>query len=76
MPQNQPSITLQSGYKMPQFGLGTWLSKPGEVGQAVKWALEAGTYTHTHTPTHINVQDIDTSIAHIAMAIRWRLAPP
>jgi len=39
------SVTLNSGHKIPQLGLGTWLSKPGEVGDAVKIALEVG-YRH------------------------------
>jgi aldehyde reductase len=40
-----PLLKLNSGHQMPQFGLGTWLSEPGEVGQAVKIALEIG-YRH------------------------------
>lgn len=28
-------ITLRSGIKIPQIGLGTWLSKPKEVENAV-----------------------------------------
>jgi aldehyde reductase len=36
------SVTLNNGTKMPAFGLGTWLSKPGAVGAAVEAALKAG----------------------------------
>jgi aldehyde reductase len=39
------SIDLSSGYSIPQVGLGTWLSNPGEVGAAVKAAVEVG-YRH------------------------------
>ena len=34
-------ITLSTGARLPQIGLGTWLSKPKEVERAVRtWALE------------------------------------
>ncbi|KAK2795320.1 hypothetical protein FQN51_000505 [Onygenales sp. PD_10] len=39
------SYTLNSGYKIPAIGLGTWLSKPQEVEKAVEVALKAG-YRH------------------------------
>jgi alcohol dehydrogenase (NADP+) len=39
------SITFSNGDQMPIIGLGTWKSKPGEVLQAVLWAIEAG-YRH------------------------------
>lgn len=35
-------LILRTGAKMPLIGLGTWESKPGEVGAAVQAALEAG----------------------------------
>lgn len=42
---NKATITLSSGYKIPSVGLGTWLSKPNEVANAVEVALKHG-YRH------------------------------
>ncbi|XP_077981648.1 aldo-keto reductase family 1 member A1-like [Glandiceps talaboti] len=39
------SVKLFTGVEMPLVGLGTWKSKPGEVENAVKAALECG-YVH------------------------------
>lgn len=45
MVSTDSTFKLSSGYDIPAIGLGTWLSKPNEVEQAVKVALEAG-YRH------------------------------
>lgn len=38
-------VQLNTEQQMPIIGLGTWKSAPGEVYQAVRWALKLG-YTH------------------------------
>jgi alcohol dehydrogenase (NADP+) len=42
---SQKFVKLNTGALMPQLGIGTFLSEPGEVGQSVKIALEHG-YRH------------------------------
>lgn len=38
-------LKMNNGVSIPMLGLGTWLSKPGEVEKAVEFALKAG-YRH------------------------------
>ncbi|KAK0714699.1 NADP-dependent oxidoreductase domain-containing protein [Lasiosphaeris hirsuta] len=42
------TFKLNTGDQIPAIGLGTWQSKPGEVGKAVEAALRAG-YRHIDT---------------------------
>ncbi|CAD7083084.1 unnamed protein product [Hermetia illucens] len=43
-----PKVKLNNGLEMPAFGLGTFMSKPNEVAEAVKYAIDRG-YRHFDT---------------------------
>ncbi|XP_065834828.1 aldo-keto reductase family 1 member B1-like [Oscarella lobularis] len=58
-----PTVSLSEGTKMPVFGLGTWLSDPGEVGKAVKCAVEAGYPLIDCAERYGNQKEIGTALA-------------
>jgi diketogulonate reductase-like aldo/keto reductase len=51
------TITLNSGYKIPQIGLGTFLSTEGEVGEIVKAAILEHGYRHIDTARIYNNEE-------------------
>jgi diketogulonate reductase-like aldo/keto reductase len=57
------AVTLRSGLAMPQFGLGTWLSKnKGEAAASVKTALEKGYRMIDTAQMYGNEEDIGSAI--------------
>ncbi|KAI6191161.1 Oxidoreductase, aldo/keto reductase family protein [Aphelenchoides bicaudatus] len=55
-------VTLSNGVKIPQFGLGTWQSKPEEVKLAVKSALDEGYRLIDTATVYQNEKDIGEAL--------------
>lgn len=63
------SLTLNDGNQIPQIGLGTWLSKPGEVANAVEVAVKSG-YRHLDlAKIYQNQEEIGTALKKIIPSV-------
>ncbi|UPX12231.1 D/L-glyceraldehyde reductase [Ascochyta rabiei] len=66
------TATLNTGYKIPQLGYGTWQAGPGEVGNGVYEALKIG-YRHLVSdpddPWTLSSRPFTTSINSAAYTI-------
>ncbi len=55
---NIPLVTLSNGVKMPMIALGTWMSTPGDIKAAVKYAIKAGYRHFDCSPLYCNEKDV------------------
>lgn len=63
------TLTLNDGNKIPQIGLGTWLSKPGEVANAVEVAVKNG-YRHLDlAKIYQNQEEIGTALKKVIPSV-------
>lgn len=52
----------QSTLQMPMLGLGTWKAKPGEVGRAIREAIDAGVRHFDCSPIYENEKEIGIAL--------------
>ena len=56
------TVKLNNDYEMPVIGLGTWRSQPGEVYQAIRWAIKLGYQLIDCAPIYGNEAEIGQAI--------------
>jgi len=60
------NVTLNTGAKLPQVGLGTWQAKKGEVSAAVKHAIEVSGYRHIDCASnYLNEDEIGDTLTDL-----------
>jgi len=62
---SKSKLKLSSGHEIPIFGLGTWQSKPGEVGRALVDAFDIGYRHFDCARIYQNEAEIGTSLAEL-----------
>jgi len=61
--QDQPYVTLSNGNRMPQIGLGTFLSTPEELIPVVKSAILEHGYRHIDTASiYANEESVGVAV--------------